>query len=100
MFMNTFFQISNFRYIYIFKHIKHITHKMVSITLSVSKELKEEMEAFPEINWSEVARDAIKKKIVLLEKFKQFSKESEINEDETITLGRELNKKLAKKYLK
>ena len=30
--------------------------KMANITLSIPQELKEEMEKFPEINWSEVAR--------------------------------------------
>ena len=37
---------------------------MVSITLSVSEELKQEMEKFPEINWSEIARASIKIKIL------------------------------------
>ena len=35
---------------------------MVYLTLSIPNELKEAMEKFPEINWSEVARDSIKKK--------------------------------------
>ena len=35
---------------------------MVSITLAVSKELKKEMDEFEIINWSAVAREAIKEK--------------------------------------
>ena len=45
---------------------------MVSITLSVPAELKDEMEEFPDINWSAVARQAIKKKVLMLHKFKEF----------------------------
>ena len=33
---------------------------MVTMTLSVPEELKERMETYPEINWSEVARQASK----------------------------------------
>jgi len=36
---------------------------MTNLTLSISIELKEMMDNFPEINWCEVARDSIKKKI-------------------------------------
>ena len=39
---------------------------MVSVTLSVPEELKVEMDTFSDVNWSAVARDAIKNKIILL----------------------------------
>ena len=54
---------------------------MVSITLSVPEDLKQEMDTFQEINWSAVARSAIKKKIVMLEKFKEFTKDSEFTKE-------------------
>ena len=38
---------------------------MVSITLSVPEEMKHEMDTFQDINWSAVARQAIKKKVML-----------------------------------
>ncbi|HLD42760.1 MAG TPA: hypothetical protein VJB08_02100 [Candidatus Nanoarchaeia archaeon] len=71
---------------------------MVSITLSVPEEIKKEMDHFPEMNWSAVAREAIKKRIVLLQKFKEFTKDSELTEDDAIRLGREVNKAVAKRY--
>ena len=71
---------------------------MVSITLSVSEELKNEMERFPEMNWSAVARQAIKKKVILLKKFREFSKESELTEEDALKLGKEVNRALAKKH--
>ena len=73
---------------------------MVSITLAVPEELKKEMENYPEINWSAVAREAIKHKILLLQKFRQFSSESGLTEEDAIRLGSEVNKALAKRYKK
>ena len=71
---------------------------MVSITLSVSEELRKEMERFPEMNWSEVARQAIKKKILLLRKFREFAKESELTEEEALSLGAKVSKSVAKRH--
>jgi len=45
---------------------------MVSITLSVPGELKKEMDEHKEINWSAVAREAIKEKISMMNDFKRF----------------------------
>ena len=42
---------------------------MVSLTLSVSDDIKQEMDNFPDINWSAVAREAIQKRIIMLHKF-------------------------------
>ena len=73
---------------------------MVSITLSVPEDLKQDMDKFPELNWSAVAREAIKRKLVLLEKFKEFTADSEFGEEDALKLGRELSAKVAKKYKK
>jgi hypothetical protein len=71
---------------------------MVSITLAVPEELKKEMDSFPEMNWSAVAREAIKKKIILLKKFREFTKDSTLTEEDALLLGKEVNKALAKRY--
>ena len=47
---------------------------MVSITLSVPKDMKKEMDGFPEINWSAIARESIKKRLLMMEKFREFEK--------------------------
>ena len=73
---------------------------MVSITLSVPESMKQEMDNFPELNWSAVAREAIKKKLLMLETFKNFTQDSEFTEEDALKLGRELNAKLAKRYKK
>ncbi len=71
---------------------------MVSITLSVPLELKKEMEQFGEINWSAVAREAIGQKITLLKKFREFTKDSTMSEENALRLGRKANASLAKRY--
>ncbi|MFA6531185.1 MAG: hypothetical protein WCT31_05625 [Candidatus Micrarchaeia archaeon] len=71
---------------------------MVSITLAVPNELKNEMDEFPEMNWSAIAREAIKQKITLLKKFREFTRESTMTEEEALRLGKIVNKSLAKKY--
>ncbi len=71
---------------------------MVNITLAVTEDLKKEMDQFNEINWSAIAREAIKKRILLLKKFREFSKDSELTEEDTIRIGKDINKKVSKKY--
>ena len=71
---------------------------MVSITLSVPEEMKHEMDVFQEINWSAVARQAIKKKLLMLEKFKEFTKDSTLTEEEALEFGREVSAKSMKKH--
>ncbi|TFG01815.1 MAG: hypothetical protein EU542_06320 [Promethearchaeota archaeon] len=71
---------------------------MTNITLSIPPELKKEMEKFPEINWSEVARTSIKQKIVELNFLKELTLESEITPEEAVQMGREVNLLLAKRY--
>lgn len=71
---------------------------MANMTLSIPNELKKMMEDFPEINWSEVARDSIKKKIVQLNFMKSFQIDSEITPEDAIKLGREISELLVKHY--
>lgn len=73
---------------------------MVSITLSVPEDLKHEMDSFPEINWSAVAREAIKKRVMMMEKFKEFTKDSDFTEEDALKLGRDITEKAAKKHAK
>lgn len=72
---------------------------MVNITLSIPEDLKKEMDSFSDINWSAVAREAIKKRIKMLEEFKKFTKDSTLTEEDAIELGRKVNKSVSQKYL-
>jgi hypothetical protein len=71
---------------------------MTTLTLSVPEELKNSMDAFPEMNWSAVARAAIQERIEMLHKFKEFTRESKMTEKDALTLGKKVNKKAATKY--
>ena len=91
--------------IYIFRrniHIKHNTRilviKMVSMTLSIPTKLKKEMELYPEINWSAVAREAIKRKIHILNELDKLLEKSKLTEDDALFFGKKITKKAAKKY--
>lgn len=70
---------------------------MVNITLAIPEDVKKEMENFPEINWSEIARAAIKKRITLLQEIRKITKDSELNEKDVIELGKSLKKGRFKK---
>ena len=50
---------------------------MVSLTFSVDAELKKEMDKYPEYNWSEIARQSIRKKLKELEAYDKFIKQRE-----------------------
>lgn len=71
---------------------------MVSITLSVPQELKTEMDHHPELNWSEIARQAIREKIILLKKMDVLLSASKLTEKDALELGRKINISLAKRY--
>jgi hypothetical protein len=71
---------------------------MVSITLAIPKEMKKEMELYQEINWSAVAREAIRRKLLILREMDELLKNSKLTEKDTIILGRKITKKAAKKF--
>ena len=73
---------------------------MVNITLSLSKKMKEEMEKFPEINWSEVARSSIKKKLGQLKFMEAFLKDSTFTVEDASKYGEELSRLVYEKYIK
>lgn len=73
---------------------------MVNITLSVPKELKKIMDKHPEMNWSEVARQAFKEKVSQLELLDAIASKSKLTEKDAIELGRKIKKSLWKRYKK
>ena len=71
---------------------------MVTVTLSVPIELKKRMEQFPEINWSEVARQAFIEKIEDLLFLEEFKSKSSMTTKEALAEGAEVDRSLLKKY--
>jgi hypothetical protein len=71
---------------------------MPTITLSVPEEMKIEMDKSKEMNWSEVARAAIKIKLEQLKILKAITSKSTLTEKDALELGRKINKSLHEKY--
>ena len=70
---------------------------MVSMTLSIPKEMKKEMELYTEINWSAVAREAIRRKLRVLREMDDLLKNSKLTEEDAIFFGKKLSRKVAKR---
>lgn len=64
---------------------------MPSITVNVDDDLKERMERHPEINWSEVTRQAIQDKIEALEVMDELTGESELTESDVQEIADKIN---------
>lgn len=71
---------------------------MPNMTLAIPTELKEQMDHFKEINWSEVARQAIREKALLLGKMNQLFSKSKLNESDIEKYDRQIKKSILKKY--
>ncbi len=54
------------------------TNTMKRFTVSIPRELKERIDKMPEINWPEVAKQGILKKLDKLEKFQKLENEGKI----------------------
>ena len=73
---------------------------MPTLTLAVPEDLKKEMDSLPELNWSEVARKAIAKKLEEYKLFRAIVSKSKLTEKGALELGRKVNKSLHKRYKK
>ena len=73
---------------------------MPVITLSMPNELKKQMDEFGDINWSAVAREAIKNKLSQLILFKSIVSKSKLTEKDALEIGRKVNASLHKRFKK
>lgn len=64
---------------------------MATITVNVDDALKERMEKHPEINWSEVTRQAITEKIEALEVMDELTSTSELTESDVQEIADKIN---------
>mgnify|MGYP001608325782 FL=1 len=70
---------------------------MTNLTLSIPDDLKAKMSHFPEINWSEVARQAIMEKTRVLGQMQHLLSRSTLTEQDALTIGREIKRRMWKK---
>lgn len=70
---------------------------MPNMTLAIPAELRNQMAVFPEINWSEVARQAIMDKVRTLARMNELLRNSSVTDAEAITTGRKIRARVARK---
>lgn len=73
---------------------------MPNLTLAISEEVRQKMARFPEINWSEVARQAIVQKTQLLEKAQSLLAHSDLTERDALRLGEQVKARVWKRHSK
>jgi len=47
---------------------------MKRFTVSLPEDLKQEMDSLPDINWVQVAKESIQKKVQMLDEFERFER--------------------------
>ncbi|KYC49292.1 MAG: hypothetical protein AMQ74_01445 [Candidatus Methanofastidiosum methylothiophilum] len=75
-----------------------IINQMKSDIISIPEDIKLEMEKFSDINWSEIVKNAIIEKISFLEEMEKSLDRSALTIEDTIILGKKVNKSLRKHY--
>ncbi len=67
---------------------------MPSLTLSIPKDLKQEMDEHPIINWSEVARGAIRDRLTSLKILNSIAAKSKLTQKDALEIGRKINRSM------
>ena len=71
---------------------------MPTITLSVPEDLKQEMDKSKFINWSEVARVAIRERVIQLRLLNSIASRSKLTEKDALELGKKIKKSMHEDY--
>lgn len=74
---------------------------MATITLSVPEKLKKSMDKYPEINWAELSRQSILKRLnrsILLHTTNEILKDSKLTRKDAVELGNKVKQAVAKRY--
>ena len=72
---------------------------MPNVTVSVDDSLKAQMDNHPEINWSEVARQAIRERIHDLEVMEQLVEGSELTQEDVEELAAQIDRSATKQAM-
>jgi len=76
---------------------------MPNITLSISEELKKQLEELPELNISEAMRQFLTEKVkraLLLKNLEKMLENSQLTEEDCIKLGNKVKEKMWERYKK
>lgn len=72
---------------------------MVNITLSVPAELFQEMKRHKELKWSEIARQAIKRRLEEIRAADRLLSKSELTEEDAERIGHEIKHEIRKRLV-
>lgn len=70
---------------------------MANMTLAIPEELQEKLREHAEIRWSEVARQALEKKVADIELMDRLTSNSKLTEKDVEEISAKINKAVAKK---
>ncbi|HLC37514.1 MAG TPA: hypothetical protein VJJ53_01905 [Candidatus Nanoarchaeia archaeon] len=73
---------------------------MTTLTLAIPDEMKKRMDSFPEMNWSEVARQAFMQKIEDMNFLRKFKEKSKLTEEDALRLGKKVSTSVSNKLRK
>ena len=68
------------------------------MTLAIPEELFRKMREFREIRWSEIARQAIEKRVENLEIMNRIASKSKLREKDVLEIGKRIKSSAAKKF--
>jgi len=68
------------------------------MTLAIPADLREKMDHFKEINWSEVARQAIREKTILLERMNTIFSGSKLTASDIQKHASKINRRVFRKH--
>lgn len=71
---------------------------MTNMTLSIPSELHKKMKKFKEMRWSEVARQAIEKRVDDLETIERITSKSRLTKKDIEIIGAKIKEGIAKKH--
>ena len=71
---------------------------MVNMTLSIPEELFRRMKAIREIRWSEVARQAIEKRVEDLEVMNRIAAKSKLTKKDAEEIGKKIKSSAAQRF--
>lgn len=73
---------------------------MPNITLTVTEEMYVEMKRHKELKWSDIARQAFKKKLYEIELMEKLLSESELTEEDAEAIGHKIKHEIRKRLWK
>ncbi|CAD7768307.1 hypothetical protein FHEFKHOI_00206 [Candidatus Methanoperedenaceae archaeon GB50] len=71
---------------------------MAELKVVIPEDLKQEMDKTSFIDWSKVARDAIREQASKLARLKSIASKSKLTEKDALELGRKINRGLHERY--